>query len=139
MTSYRRNGNSCRVARPRLTGEERRARELEALARASRPRPRSDNDMVAMLAFTGRGIPDDQVWTFGPAQNVYTFAAWRALGRTVRKGEHGVRLSVWVPMGEATTDPLTGETKEPKCRPASAYVFHVSQTEPLNGKAQVTT
>ena len=76
------------------------------------------------------------VHTFGPDQNVFTFPAWRALGRTVCKGEHGVELTVWRPIGKPTVDPDTGQPKDPPLRCCRSFVFHVSQTKELDG-AQV--
>ena len=71
-----------------------------------------------------------------PRVNVFTFHAWKALGRQVRKGEHGVSVVTWVPMtkktGEVNAD--TGEEKRDSFRkPRNTTVFHVSQTDPING------
>lgn len=106
---------------------KRETQEREALERGSRSMP-NGNDMVALLAFEARGIPAQQVDTFGPNQNVYTYAAWRAKGRQVRKGEKSVKLTVWRPFGEKP-DPETGKIKPERMLPVSACVFHVSQTD----------
>lgn len=75
--------------------------------------------------FAAKGIPEGEIM---PRENVFTFNAWRALGRTVRRGEHGVRVVTFVPM---TKKDETG-TPQPIGRKARATtVFHVSQTEPL--------
>lgn len=71
-------------------------------------------------AFAERGITDIQ-----PRVNVFTFHAWRALGRTVRRGEKGVRVITWVPMTKKTD---AGDATAIGKRPRAAYVFHVSQT-----------
>lgn len=75
--------------------------------------------------FMAMGIPESAIT---PRENVFTYNAWRALGRQVRKGEHGVRVVTFVPCTK--TDKATGE-KESFRRPWSTTVFHVSQTEKM--------
>lgn len=82
--------------------------------------------------FMARGIPEDQI---KPRENVFTFQAWKALGRYVRKGEHGVRVLTFIESASKETDRDTGEPKIIR-RPWSSTVFHVSQTEAINGGAQ---
>lgn len=77
-------------------------------------------------AFMARGILEADI---RPRENVFTFHAWRALGRTVRRGEHGVAITTWVPM--TRKDDETGEPVTIGRRPKTAYVFHVSQTDPI--------
>lgn len=73
--------------------------------------------------FQEKGIaPDDII----PRQNVFTYHAWLALGRQVKKGEHGVKVCTYVPMTK--TDKQTGEVEAFK-RPKMTTVFHISQTE----------
>jgi hypothetical protein len=52
----------------------------------------------------------------------------------VRRGEHGVKVTTFVPMGTKTgeTDPATGEERKASFgrRAWSATVFHISQTDP---------
>jgi hypothetical protein len=81
--------------------------------------------------FAAKGIPEADI---RPRENVFTYHAWRALGRQVRRGEHGVKVTTWVPaQGKEETDPDTGEKKEGRgfrvCKYAT--VFHVSQTDPI--------
>jgi antirestriction protein ArdC len=71
---------------------------------------------------------------------VFTYNAWRALGRQVRRGEHGVKVVTFVatdrreaPADDESTD---GESKAAKRkgggrRPWTATVFHLSQTDPI--------
>lgn len=69
-----------------------------------------------------------------PRENVFTFKAWKALGRSVKKGEHGVRVITYVRCKSKTgeTDERTGEEKTTAYRrPWTTTVFHVSQTEAL--------
>lgn len=96
----------------------------EAYARATQS-PSLANYPAIFQGFMDRGIPEEAI---RPRENVFTFHAWRAKGRTVRKGEHGVKVITWKPI--TRTDPKTG--KETTLRiMGSATVFHVSQTEPL--------
>ncbi len=80
--------------------------------------------------FMARGIPESEI---KPRDNVFTYDAWRALGRQVRRGEHGVSVFTFI---ECTKkDEKTGEEKTYR-RPWRTRVFHVSQTDPISGGAQ---
>ncbi len=69
-----------------------------------------------------RGISEAEI---EPRVNVLTFHAWRAVGRTVNRGEHGVQVVTWIDC-EKKDD--SGEVVETYRRPKTAVVFHVSQT-----------
>ena len=84
------------------------------------------NYPAIIQGFIDKGIPPDQI---SPRENVFTFNAWRAQGRIVRKGEHGVRVTTFAPVTKK--DEETGETKKVGKRPWHTTVFHVSQTDPL--------
>jgi hypothetical protein len=58
-----------------------------------------------------------------PRENVFTFQAWKALGRSVKRGEHGVRVVTFVPVRDQETGEVTDR------REHTAVVFHISQTE----------
>jgi antirestriction factor ArdC-like protein len=79
--------------------------------------------------FAAKGIPESEI---KPRENVFTFDAWKALGRYVRKGEHGVKVVTFIETLSRETDPETGERKLIR-RPWTTTVFHVSQTEALKG------
>ena len=72
--------------------------------------------------FVAKGITDVE-----PRVNVFTYNAWKAKGRQVLKGEHGVKVVTWIDCKSKDIDPDTGEPKRYK-RAKSATVFHVSQT-----------
>lgn len=82
--------------------------------------------------FMSRGIPENEI---RPRENVFTYNAWRALGRQVRKGEHGVKCVTFIPCEKK--DKQTGE-KESFRRPWTTTVFHVSQTEELRDATKDT-
>jgi antirestriction protein ArdC len=64
---------------------------------------------------------------------VFTFNAWKALGRSVKRGQHGVKVVTWIDCTATTRDPQTGEEKtEGYRRPHTTTVFHISQTEPTS-------
>ncbi len=65
-----------------------------------------------------------------PRENVFTFNAWKALGRVVKRGQHGVRIMTVIPCTKK--DDETGE-EVPVRKPKATTVFHISQTEPLDG------
>lgn len=59
-----------------------------------------------------------------PRVNVFTYNAWQALGRQVRKGETGVKCVTWI-------DTETKETGKPSKLVRPVSVFHISQTDPI--------
>ncbi len=75
--------------------------------------------------FLEKGIPAAEI---RPRENVFTFNAWKALGRTVRKGEHGVKVVTVI----ECTKKLGDNIELPVTKPRTTTVFHVSQTDPLN-------
>jgi hypothetical protein len=100
----------------------------EALTRAVSGQSFS-NFPAIFQGFAAKGIPESEI---KPRENVFTFDAWKALGRYVRKGEHGVKVVTFIETLSKETDPDTGEPKIIR-RPWTTTVFHVSQTEPLKG------
>jgi antirestriction protein ArdC len=74
--------------------------------------------------FIEKGVPESDIL---PRINVLTFNAWKALGRSVRKGEHGVRVVTFVPV--AGKPSANGETPRAYKLPRTVTVFHVSQTQ----------
>jgi antirestriction protein ArdC len=97
-------------------------RQNEALTRATTGQALTNYGTI-FTEFAERGIAEDDI---RPRENVLTFHAWKALGRHVRKGEHGVRVITWVPVTERGKD---GEPDRVSKRPKTAVVFHVSQTD----------
>jgi hypothetical protein len=88
------------------------------------------NYPAIIQGFIDKGIPEQDIL---PRENVFTFHAWKALGRRVKKGEHGVKVCTWVPM-EKTVEQQTEDGQAEKKtvtsrRPWMTTVFHVSQTE----------
>ena len=106
-----------------MTKQELRA---EALSRAQGGQSWA-NFPAVFQGFMEKGIPESEI---RPRENVLTYHAWKALGRHVRRGEHGVRVVTWIETA-AKLDSETGrEIRKAGRRPWSAVVFHVSQTEP---------
>jgi hypothetical protein len=94
--------------------------QTEALQRA-KSQSSFANYQAIIQGLIEKGIPADEI---RPRENVFTFNAWRALNRTVKKGEKGVQIVSWIPCEDKTTGEKT-------MRPKTAYVFHISQTNPL--------
>ena len=88
------------------------------------------NYPAIFAGFTQMGIPQSEI---KPRENVFTFAAWKALGRHVRKGQHGVKVLTFI--STTKEDKETGE-KVTRRRPWSTTVFHISQTAPDQPTAQ---
>ena len=87
----------------------------EALHRA-RTNQSLANYPAIIAGFAERGLTDVR-----PRENVFTYAAWQALGRQVKKGEKGVQVSTWI---------VTEKDGERKTVHKMTTVFHITQTEP---------
>jgi len=103
------------------------AQELQekALSRALQSLSMSNYPAI-YLGFEAKGIAAEDI---KPRENVFSLYAWKALGRQVRKGEHGVRIAT-VRKGEKIVNEETGEKVE-FSSPWFVTVFHISQTDPV--------
>jgi antirestriction protein ArdC len=97
--------------------------QSEALTRAVSSQSMA-NWHAVIVGFTAMGIPESDI---KPRENVFTYHAWRALGRQVRRGEHGVKVMTWVTPKDRGDERAKGRGKMPWC----ATVFHISQTDPI--------
>jgi antirestriction protein ArdC len=103
------------------TRQEKQARDAQgALTRAVSGQSMA-NYAEIFRGLMAKGIAEQDI---RPRENVFTFKAWRALGRTVRRGQHGVKVLTFVEMKDKDSD-------ETSRRPWTTTVFHVSQTDPL--------
>lgn len=87
------------------------------------------NYRAIMEGFAEKGIVPQDV---KPRENVFTFNAWKALGRCVKKGEHGVKVCTWV----RTKGKAAEEDSKARKIPWQTTVFHISQTEALQNKGE---
>ena len=103
--------------------------QQEALTRAVSGQALT-NWPAIFAGFAAKGIPESDIL---PRENVFTYHAWRALGRQVRRGEHGVKVTTRVPMTKKLENADTGEKEVLSLgtRAWTATVFHVSQTDPI--------
>ena len=113
--------------------------QAEALNRAMQGRSTSNLNEI-FKGFKAMGIAEVDIL---PRQNIFTFWAWKALGRKVCKGEHGVRVTTWIESRrQLRSDPIDQQsntadaasdahTRSRFSRPVT--VFHISQTEPVSG------
>jgi hypothetical protein len=101
---------------------------LESLKRAVSGQSLT-NFPAIFQGFAAKGIAESEI---KPRENVFTFEAWKALGRVVRRGEHGVKITTFI---ESKSKEIDNDTGEPKTirRPWTTTVFHISQTEPRKG------
>ena len=110
-----------------MTSKEKEEAALSRATAAGVICPPVTNYSTIYREFAERGIPMNEIV---PRVTVLTYQAWRALGRHVRKGEHGVSVLTFVPMRkEDKREDGTVETKS-FTRPWSTRVFHISQTDP---------
>src|SRR5580765_6400431 len=104
--------------------------QQEALSRAASGQSLA-NWPAILHGFTAKGIPESEIL---PRENVFTYQVWRALGRQVRRGEHGVKVVTFVSIDrgepEQSTDVGAAKRKPAGRRPWTATVFHESQTDP---------
>lgn len=96
--------------------------ETEALDRARSSRSMA-NFAAIYAGFTAMGIPEADIL---PRENVLTYNAWRALGRQVRRGEHGVSVPTFITITRGE-----GDDARTFQRPRTTTVFHISQTDAL--------
>jgi hypothetical protein len=106
--------------------KDREAIQAESLTRAVSGQTLT-NFPAIFQGFLAKGIPADEI---KPRENVFTYNAWLALGRQVRKGEHGVKVVTF--REEQVRDMEAGPDEYKSVRrPWGAAVFHVSQTDPV--------
>ena len=98
----------------------------EALERIQQ-NPSVANYAAVIAGFAARGIPAGDII---PKENVFTFNAWKAKGRRVKKGEHSLKILTWVPIKSKGTEAEEG--KEGKLRPSRCALFHISQTQAID-------
>lgn len=109
---------------------DRKTAQKEALNRATTNASLANYPAI-YEGFLARGLAFDDI---RPRENIFTYAAWRELGRQVRKGEHGVKVHTWIECEKE--DKKTGKTEKIKfCR--TTVVFHVSQTDPIGGAVEI--
>jgi hypothetical protein len=92
--------------------------QLESLQRAKNGDSLLNYPSI-MTGFIAKGINASDII---PRENVFTYNAWKALGRQVSNGQNGVKVVTWID----AHDKITGLPTK-LCR--SSTVFHVSQTE----------
>lgn len=99
--------------------------QREALSRAASGQSLTNYPAI-IAGFVAKGIPENEI---RPRENVFTFNAWKALGRSVKKGEHGIKVITRIACAREIETP-EGRQRIAYTRPWSTTVFHVSQTEP---------
>jgi hypothetical protein len=112
---------NANLARPAVPPK---VEQVEALSRAVNGL-RLGNYPAIFTGFMAKGISETAI---RPRENVFTYQAWRALGRQVRRGEHGVKVVTFVEMAKENKE--TGE-KQSFRRPWTTTVFHISQTDTI--------
>lgn len=83
------------------------------------------NYAAIMQGFQAKGIAAHDI---KPRDNVLTFHAWKAVGRVVMKGQHGVKVETMIPIKDKDTGDMIGK------RFASSTVFHITQTKELGAR-----
>ena len=99
---------------------DKQVQQMESLNRAKNGDSLA-NFPAIISGFMEKGINANEII---PRVNVFTYNAWKALGRQVNKGEHGVKVVTWID----ATDKVTGMPTK-LCRHST--VFHISQTSQI--------
>jgi len=117
-------------------------RQAEALTRAVTGQTWSNYPAI-FQGFMQKGIAESEI---KPRENIFSYQAWRALGRQVRRGEHGVKVVTFIAVeSKGRTEGQTDQTENteapqnpPEARRAKTYsrprtvsVFHISQTDAI--------
>jgi len=112
---------NANLARPAVPPK---VEQVEALSRAVNGLSLGNYPAI-FAGLVAKGIPESSI---KPRQNVFTYQAWRALGRQVRRGEHGAKVVTFVEMAKENKE--TGERQSFR-RPWTTTVFHISQTDAI--------
>jgi hypothetical protein len=99
--------------------------QIEALDRARNGQSVA-NFAAIYEGFAAKGIAETDI---RPRENVLTFNAWKALGRSVKKGEHGVKVCTFIDVPVRNTADAGDDTARSYRKPHVTTVFHISQTE----------
>jgi hypothetical protein len=105
----------------KYTQAERAQFQVEALSRAETGQSFANYPAI-YEGFTARGIAESEI---EPRVNVFTYAAWQAKGRQVRRGEKGVKIVTFI---------VTDDEGETRKFAHTSVVFHVSQTDAIEAK-----
>lgn len=102
-------------------------KQAEALTRALTGQTWSNYPAI-FKGLTAKGISENDIQ---PRENVFTYQAWQALGRQVRKGERGVKILTYIPVDKKAKDADNDDETKVKhySVPRSVSVFHISQTD----------
>ena len=102
-------------------------KQNEALSRAVSGQS-TRNYMLIITTLEKKGIAPEDIKL---RENIFTYNAWKALGRQVRKGEHGVKITTFIQGKKKpkTADP--NEKPEYFNKPWTTSVFHITQTDKL--------
>ncbi|MRK19123.1 DUF1738 domain-containing protein [Pseudomonas sp. JG-B] len=109
--------------RPQLTREE---IQQDALKNAIGQNSVA-NYQAIFEGFEAKGIPAEDIL---PRENIFTYNAWLALGRQVKKGERGVQIVTMVTGRGKRKEGEDGQEGEgaPYKFARTVTVFHISQT-----------
>ena len=77
------------------------------------------NYQAILQGFADKGIAANDII---PRENVFTYNAWLALNRQVKKGEHGVKVVTWIPAKQK-------DSESSFMFRGRSTVFHISQTD----------
>ncbi len=98
---------------------------MEALERAENNASETNYETI-FNGFMAKGINKDDI---EPRVNVFTFNAWKAKGRFVKKGEKGVRVITYIQVDKKEEN---SEEIKKVLKKRQTTVFHISQTSPLD-------
>jgi antirestriction protein ArdC len=115
-----------KLMKKKTSEKKRREQDAQALSRAIH-NAAPTNYAAIYQGFSAKGIAMEEI---RPRENVFTFQAWRALGRCVRRGEHGVRVVTIIAVKRRDEN----GRQSAGTMPWSTTVFHISQTDEIKSE-----
>lgn len=76
--------------------------------------------------------------TIEEPEQLHTYAAWKQLGRQVRRGEHGFEIHIWKHCTQKGDTPENEEGTKSRMIWKKAFFFTMGQTEPATKKGKKT-
>ncbi len=113
------------------SGLSREVIESQALKNATENDSEANYETI-FEGFLEKGIEFEDII---PRENVFTYNAWRAMGRQVRRGETGVKCVTYVTAKPSKAKADAGKVDEegkPFKFERTVSVFHISQTDEIS-------
>ena len=85
------------------------------------------NETIVLMELAAKGCTSCE-----PYKDIFTYRRWQAQGFQVQKGEHGIKLTTYIPIHKTDDD---GKQVQTGRRPRTTTVFCACQVKPIEEKA----